>query len=170
MDEVTNPDRIARWFAPVSGDLLLNGRFQIEENAAGTFTHCDAPDAYDTTWEFGGGTSWLEVRTEAITRDRTKLTISHVAYPGSHWEQFGPGATGVGWDLSLLSLREHLLSDANTPLELTDWGTSAEAVAFMQASGQAWIEAEIAAGETVNQASRRGERTIAFYTGTDDTD
>ena len=28
-DALTSPDRIARWFLPVSGDLRVGGRFQL---------------------------------------------------------------------------------------------------------------------------------------------
>src|SRR5512141_2843137 len=34
-DVCTNPDRIARWFLPIGGDLRLGGRFQLEGNAGG---------------------------------------------------------------------------------------------------------------------------------------
>ena len=33
---ITDPERIPRWFAPVSGELRLGGRFQIEGNAGQT--------------------------------------------------------------------------------------------------------------------------------------
>ena len=35
-DAVTNGERIPRWFAPVSGELRLGGRYQVEGNAGGT--------------------------------------------------------------------------------------------------------------------------------------
>ena len=40
-DACTNPERIPRWFVPVSGDLRLGGRYQIEGNASGTIERCD---------------------------------------------------------------------------------------------------------------------------------
>lgn len=33
-DAVTTPERIQRWFLPVSGELRLGGRYQLEGNAA----------------------------------------------------------------------------------------------------------------------------------------
>ena len=39
-DAVTDPERIARWFLPVSGDLRLGGRYQIEGNAGGEIREC----------------------------------------------------------------------------------------------------------------------------------
>ena len=34
-DAVTSADRIPRWFLPISGDLRLGGRYQLEQNAGG---------------------------------------------------------------------------------------------------------------------------------------
>lgn len=166
-DAVTNSERLPRWFAPVHGDLVLNGRFQVEGNAAGTITRCDAPNAYDATWEFGGGTSWIEVRVLRVDDDHSLLELTHVAHPGEHWDQFGPGAVGIGWDLSFLGLALHLESGSDIPAELTEWGESAEAIEFMTATGKSWITADIAGGSDEADATRRGNATIDFYTGAD---
>lgn len=61
-EATTTPERLARWFLPVEGDLKLGGRYQLEGNAGGTITRCDPPEALDMTWEFGGGTSWVNLR------------------------------------------------------------------------------------------------------------
>ena len=37
-DTVTNPERIPRWFLPISGELRVGGRYQFEGNAGGTIT------------------------------------------------------------------------------------------------------------------------------------
>ena len=42
-DACTNAERIPRWFLPVSGDLRLGGRYQLEGNAGGTIERCDPP-------------------------------------------------------------------------------------------------------------------------------
>lgn len=166
---VTKIERIPRWFAPITGNLDLNGRFQIEGNAAGTITRCEAPHAYDTTWEYGDGISWLKVRTARVRSGKAQLTISHIAHPDEHWEQFGPAAVGIGWDPSLLGLHEYLINNTSIPTERTVWGTSPEAAEFMAGSGEAWIAADIARGENPDDATRRGKSTIGFYTGTSET-
>src|SRR6185437_4008593 len=53
-DACTTPERIARWFLPVSGDLREGGRYQLEGNAGGTIERCDPPHAFAATWEFAG--------------------------------------------------------------------------------------------------------------------
>ena len=61
-DACTNPERIPRWFLPVSGELKEGGRYQLEGNAGGTITRCDPPHGFDATWEMGGDMSWIELR------------------------------------------------------------------------------------------------------------
>jgi uncharacterized protein YndB with AHSA1/START domain len=169
-EAITTPDRLRRWFSPVTGDLRLAGRYHIQGNASGTITRCDPPEAFDLTWEFGGGTSWVAVRL-ASDGPRTRLTLEHIAHKDGigkeHLERFGPGAVGVGWDLTLYGLERHLAA----PEEAVDhaaaeaWALSEEGQAFSRASGDAWGEAHIASGEDPAQAREKAARTIAFYTG-----
>ena len=42
-DACTDPERIGRWFLPVSGDLRLGGRYQLEGNAGGEILRCEPP-------------------------------------------------------------------------------------------------------------------------------
>jgi len=39
-DACTNPERIPRWFLPVSGELRVGGRYQLEGNAGGRSERC----------------------------------------------------------------------------------------------------------------------------------
>src|SRR5690242_21061903 len=91
-DALTSKERIPRWFLPVEGDLKLGGRYQLQGNAGGTITRCDAPSALDVTWEMGGGVSWVTVRLDA-EGDRTRLTLEHIVHASdvdAHWARFGP--------------------------------------------------------------------------------
>ena len=109
-DACTSAERIPRWFLPVSGELKLGGRYQLEGNAGGTIERCDPPESFFVTWEFGGQVSWVEVRlTRGRRPARTRLEIEHIAHVGDDmWAQFGPGAVGIGWDSILLGLSQHL--------------------------------------------------------------
>jgi uncharacterized protein YndB with AHSA1/START domain len=42
-DALTTPQRLARWFTPVEGDLVLGGRYQLQGNAGGTITAAIRP-------------------------------------------------------------------------------------------------------------------------------
>src|SRR5215472_10916675 len=100
-DALTNRERIPRWFLPIEGTLRLGGKYQLKGNAGGSITHCDRPKAFDVTWEMGGGMSWVTVRLAPEGKD-TRLTLEHIVHVtdvDKFWEQFGPGAVGVGWDL-----------------------------------------------------------------------
>ena len=102
-DACTNAERIPRWFLPVSGDLRLGGRYQLEGNAGGTIERCDPPKSFVATWEYGGEVSWIEVRLTPEADDRTRLEIEHIAHvDDERWAEFGPGAVGIGWDRGVL--------------------------------------------------------------------
>ncbi|NUP10678.1 MAG: SRPBCC family protein [Polyangiaceae bacterium] len=169
-EALTTPERLARWFLPVEGDLRVGGRYQLKGNAGGTITRCDRPGALDVTWEFMGGTSWVTVRIEQAGK-RARFTLEHIAHKEGigeeHLKKFGPGAVGVGWDLGLRGLELHLLNPSVPldPKEYEAWTMSDEGKAFSRASGTAWGEAHAASGEDPEEARARAERTIAFYTG-----
>src|SRR5215216_3248253 len=57
-DACTNPERLPRWFLPVSGDFQVGGRYQFEGNAGGVIERCDEPSLLAVTWEYGGGGGW----------------------------------------------------------------------------------------------------------------
>src|SRR3954463_14290656 len=104
-DACTDPERISRWFLPVSGDLRLGGRYAFAGKAAGPTGRGEPPHAIDATWEFGGQVSWVELRLTPEADGRARFALEHIAHPDDDmWAQFGPGAVGVGWDLGLLGL------------------------------------------------------------------
>jgi len=49
-DACTNPERIPRWFLPISGDLRPGGRYELKGNASGTVQECDPPNSFAATW------------------------------------------------------------------------------------------------------------------------
>ena len=77
-DAITSAERIPRWFLPISGDLRLGGRYQLEGHAGGEITACDAPHHVAMTWEFGGDVSWVDVRLTEVD-DGTHLVLEHAA-------------------------------------------------------------------------------------------
>lgn len=165
-EAVTTADRIARWFLPVSGDLSVGGRYQLEGNAGGTVERCDAPERFAVTWEFGGSVSWLEVSLTE-TDDGTVLELVHEAsVPQELWDQYGPGATGVGWDLGLVGLGLHVAAPGAPfdPKAAEAWSLSPEGVEFARLAAAGWADAAIAAGDEPDAARAAAERTVAFYT------
>ncbi|MGN9809124.1 SRPBCC family protein [Micromonospora sp. BQ11] len=167
-DACTNPDRIPRWFLPVSGDLRLHGRYQLEGNAGGTIERCDPPKSFAATWEMGGEVSWIEVTLVPVDDGRTRFQLEHIATVAQEfWDLYGPGAVGVGWDLGLLGLASHLAADGSgvTPEQSAAWAASPEGKDYVTRSSEAWREASVAAGTDEAAARAAAERTTAFYTG-----
>jgi uncharacterized protein YndB with AHSA1/START domain len=167
-DAMTNPERIPRWFAPISGELKLGGRYAIEGNASGTITRCTPPKELALTWEHAGTTSWVEVRLEAAPRGAgTILRLEHIYHP---WEEFentyGPGAGGVGWELSFVGLDLYLSSpsDAPTPAELEVWLKTESGTTFIRGASEGWGSAAIASGTSEIAAREAAQRTAEFYT------
>ncbi|TNY35688.1 SRPBCC family protein [Thermomonospora catenispora] len=173
-DACTNPERIPRWFLPVSGELKVGGRYQLEGNAGGVIERCDPPHGFVATWEYNGQTSWIEVKLTAEPDGRARLELAHIARVEDHaefWERYGPGATGIGWELALLGLFQHL--DSGRPVDpeaFQAWNLSEEGMRFMALSGEQWCLADIAAGADEAAARAAAERVLAFYTGREQTD
>ena len=166
-DALTNPERIPRWFLPVSGDLRLGGRYQLEGNAGGEITACEPPTRFAATWEYGGDVTWIAVRlrTEPGTAG-TLLELEHVAHgPDELWDEYGPGATGVGWDMALVGLGQHVERGASIePAEAAAWSASSDGHAFVRGASDDWCRASIAAGTPAVEATAAAERTRAAYT------
>ena len=165
-DALTNPERIPRWFLPVTGDLRVGGRYQLQGNAGGTVERCDRPHRVGLTWEFGGDVTWLELRLSEAAGG-TVLELAHTAYVDpERWTEFGPGAVGVGWDLSLYGLGEHLRTAASLdPAEVEAWSVSPEGIEFITGASDGWAVAAIADGDDPDAAGAAAARTTAFYTG-----
>jgi uncharacterized protein YndB with AHSA1/START domain len=166
-DAITSPERIPRWFLPVSGDLRAGGRYQLEGNAGGEIVACERPNRFKVTWFYGepaspNDVSEVEVRLSPIGADRTRLELEHVAdVPAEQAAQFGPGAVGVGWDGVVMGLGLHLaggsMSDPNA------WMVSDEGRDFYRRSSAAWGEAYRASGADDAAVAQAVSNTTQFY-------
>lgn len=164
-DAITDPERIPRWFLPVSGDLRPGGTYQLQGNAGGRILACEPPTRLRLTWVFGEAdpdSSEVEVQL-AAAGDGTELVLRHTAVVDeAMWERFGPGATGVGWDLGLLGLGMYLRTGA-TVEDPGNWPLSAEGRQFATGSSQAWGAALKASGASDAQVASAVENTTKFY-------
>lgn len=165
-DALTNAERLPRWFLPISGNLEPGGRYQLVGNAGGEIRTCERPRLLAVTWEAMGATSWLEVELTEVT-DGTRLELRHTQHSDNDfWAQFGPGATGVGWDQSLVGLHLHLAGAPQLdPAQFEAWSLSESGKAFSTACAEGWAAADIAAGADPDAARSAGGATAAFYRG-----
>ena len=168
-DALTNPERIGRWFLPISGDYRLGGHYQFEGNAGGEILECARPNRLKVTWVYGetpepGAASEVVVRLAPAGDDATNLEFEHTAIvPEEMWGEYGPGAVGVGWDGGLLGLGLHLRGGSIGDSEA--WQVSPEGKDFSTLSSRAWGEASRSAGADAETIERNVRNTIAFYTG-----
>ena len=154
---ITDPDRVRRWFLPLTGDLREGGSFQLEGNASGDIMTCEPPRHLMVT--FGSESSIVDV---LLSDDgqQTLLMLTHsvpIELAGS-----GAGAlyVGPGWDGALLGLALHLAGEvtedpvaaASSP-RVQDFNVSSisQWVAAIEASGTADADA-ISAAQQVSLA------------------
>ena len=165
-DACTNIERIPRWFLPITGDLKVGGRYQLDGNAHGTILTCDPPREFTATWEFGDGVSWIELRITGEGPHRSRFELAHISHVDDHWEQFGPGAVGMGYDSALVGLAIHLSTGkAVDPSAGQEWMASEDGRRFMKLSSESWYEANIASGADVQWARSAADRCLAAYLG-----
>jgi uncharacterized protein YndB with AHSA1/START domain len=146
-DAITDPDRMKRWFMPVTGDLREGGTFQLEGNAGGQIRNCDRPRRLKVT--FGGETSLVEVRLAADGNDHTTLELEH-SVP---LEMAGSGAgslyVGPGWDGALLGLGQFLRAEVtDDPVAAAN---SLETQEFSKESIHAWSATVEASGTATSE-------------------
>jgi uncharacterized protein YndB with AHSA1/START domain len=103
---LTDPERVKRWFMPLTGDLRPGGTFQLEANAGGDILECEAPSRLRVT--FGGPTSLVELRLTPDGDSRTVLELEHTV--PIEMAQSGAGAlfVGPGWDGGFVALDLYL--------------------------------------------------------------
>lgn len=167
-DALINPERLPRWFVPVTGDFRVGGRYQVEGNAGGEILECEPPHRLRVSWVFGDDPAFSEVAVTLSTADGggTVFELLHSAdVPPERWAEFGPGAVGVGWDLTLLGLSLHLgggsLQDQGIDPQV--WAISEEGVRFALGASAAWGAALEASGADPEAVARAVANTSGFY-------
>lgn len=160
-DVLTDPDRVRRWFLPLSGDLRVGGTFQLEGNAGGDILECEPPRRLRVT--FGGPTSLVELRLFAEGDGDTVLELEHTVPIEMAGSTAGALYVGPGWDGAFMALdlflRGEVVEDpvaaANSPEVLEFSKQSIDAwVTTVEASGAPTAE-EIAAAAEASRAQFR---------------
>src|SRR3954454_5386388 len=148
----TDPDRIARWFLPVSGDLRAGGTFSLEGNAHGEIVRCVPPRLLKLTWAYGDRpVDKVELRLAPGAEDDTILEIEHasvteqVEVGGRLLDGIvgdpdaGPWGVGIGWEVPLTFGLMAYLRGQLPDAPAIHWFTFTPEVAeFARRSGEAW--------------------------------
>jgi uncharacterized protein YndB with AHSA1/START domain len=167
-DAITSAERLRRWLRPVTGDLRLGGKYDLEGMGHGEILRCEPPRLLKVSWLFGPdadaweGTSEVEVRLAAGPTGDTEFELIHAAVVDPHYfPTYGPGAGGVGWDLGLLALARLLAgAELENPAE---FDKSSEGREFSRRSAEAWGQAHLAAGGDPEHVAAAVEATKTFY-------
>lgn len=134
-DALTDPERLARWFLPVTGDLRPGGRFRTEDNADGEILACEAPARLAVTWGAPDSVVTVDLTPDG---DGTVLVLEH-AVPATFVPDAGGALyVGPGWDEALVTLGLYL---SGTPIP-PGLGTSPEMYDYGAGTVRAW-EAEL---------------------------
>jgi uncharacterized protein YndB with AHSA1/START domain len=164
----TDSAQLSRWFLPVTGDLRLSGLYQLTGGARGEITVCEPPRRLSATWLFGddppppADVGLVTVELNPLSETATELRLEHAAVVDeARWHTYGPGATGVGWDLALLCLALFLRGSQVADPEA--FQASPQARDFTTRSSQEWSAAHETSGATPAEARDAAARTAAFY-------
>jgi uncharacterized protein YndB with AHSA1/START domain len=145
---ITTPDRVDRFFLPLSGELRAGGSFALQGQASGEILACDAPHLLRLQWTppvDRGYSDQVEVRLTADGPDATWLELEHASVADVFRNDPDTGCYGVGtgWEGPLHYLGEYLrgvLPDRPS----TEWYTFDEAEELRLANyrGTEWAKVE----------------------------
>lgn len=158
-DAVTDPDRLKRWFAPVSGELKVGGQFEVEDNASGEILACDRPHRLRMT--YGGEVSIVELRLAPDENGATVLELEHTVPLEVAGSVAGALYVGPGWDIPFLGLENYLRGDVVD--DLRAWESSEELQKFSQHSVSAWASAAEEGGGAAEEIDAARQAALAQF-------
>ena len=167
-DALTNPERIGRWFLPISGDYRVGGRYQFEGNAGGEIVACERPNRLRVTWVFGEMADAASVRARGAAHARAATTattfeLEHTAIvpdemlgavrAGRRRRGLGPGRARAGAPPARrLGRATRRRGSCRT-----------RGATFATRSSEAWGAASAAAGADAETVARNVANTNGFY-------
>jgi uncharacterized protein YndB with AHSA1/START domain len=81
-DACTDPERLRRWYWPVSGDFRLGGRFEQPGMGSGEIVRCEPPRLL--VLSLAGGVDEIELRLEPAGAGATLLELQHATTLAEH--------------------------------------------------------------------------------------
>ena len=166
-DALTNPERIGRWFLPISGDYRVGGHYQFEGNAGGEILACERPHRLKVTWVYGEVTSDADVseskcgyrRADGERRDFSSSTPRSSPRTVGRSSGRVPSAWAGTWGCS----GSRCICSGGSIDDPMAWQLSAEGREFATRSSEAWGEANRGCGRRSGEAARGVANTTAFY-------
>ena len=151
-DACTVPDRLNRWFLPVTGDLRVGGAFALQGNAGGEILACEPPRLLTVSWVFGDRPpGQVRLRLSPDGADATVLELEHVnatrlvEVDGRMVDVAlndpisGIWGLGVGWELPLVfGLARYLRGELPDAPAIEWYQPTPEDLAAADRAGAAW--------------------------------
>jgi uncharacterized protein YndB with AHSA1/START domain len=138
---ITDPNRITRYFLPVSGDLREGGSFSIEMNADGEILRCDPPHLLRLTWSYEGSIpDEVEIRLSEVDGG-TRLELEHASVRDvlvSSDPKTGDYGVGAGWEAPLKYLGKYLAGELPDKPSLEWYEPNQEDADLSRDAGMAW--------------------------------
>lgn len=121
---ITSPHRLVRWFAPVRGDLVEGGEYEIlfdeddpDQRTWGRIVRCDPPHELVIGWESPGDPAPSRVDVALVAEGpRTRLRLIHSGL--THAQDVGHAA---GWEVYIRQLEDEL-AEVDTTTRPSWWG------------------------------------------------
>lgn len=108
---VTEPERLARWFAPIVGTPVVGGQFGVhfdDGDVPGmTLLSCDPGRGFTFAWPMAQGATEVDVEVREETATTSTLLLTHRLLPREKAPEYG-----AGWTAYLGQLRDHLAGHA----------------------------------------------------------
>ncbi|WP_025360847.1 SRPBCC family protein [Kutzneria albida] len=155
---LTDPERLRRWFLPISGDLRVGGSFQLEGNAGGEIRRCERPELLEVT--YGGPTSVVRVRLRATGEERTELVLEHTVPVELAGSPAGSLYVGPGWDGAFLTLGQYFAG--TLPEDPFAAAATLEGQEFSKRSVQLWVAAATGTA-TLEEIAAAAEAALGQY-------
>lgn len=155
-DAITTPDRVDRFFLPLSGDLRVGGSYELQGNAGGKILACDAPHLLRLQWtplDNRGYSDQVEVRLTPDGPNATWLELEHasIADVFRNDPETGCYGVGTGWEGPLHYLGEYLRGVV-PDRPSTEWYSfdEAEELRLAESRGREWARVEAQHASTDN--------------------
>ena len=166
-DALTNPERIGRWFLPISGDYRLGGRYQFEGNAGGEILACDRPNLLKASWLYGEPTSddaALGSRDPAVDRRRWSDPARFPTHGGRAGRDVEPVRAGRRRRrLGRGVVGAHPSSPRRVDRRPAGLAAVGRGTRFSTRSSEAWGEASRASGTDPETVALWVANSTAFY-------
>lgn len=165
-DAIARPERLARWFAPVLGELRVGGRFRVAGfsgagQTAGAILACEPARRLELEWEAAGEIGWVDIALSHYGGGGARLTFTHSVRETERWRAFGPAGIGVGWDLASYALVGHL-ARPGVDIDLRTLAALPESRRLLASCAESWGRLAIEAGEDPD-AARAAATAAALY-------